>query len=304
MLLRMQEDHPLTGSPAMQRQSLILAIAAGLGLAGAIAYAANRGATTPLPSTQSPAAVALPFEPATAVGSSARASEPARTATRPAAPPTNAQVGDAASFGRNVRWLGMSPGSGAVITNDCAAVHREDPAIQCQQVTDYAVDTAFAFTDLGRIELPAAAANSMLCHWLTPLMQGNYYTTSTTPTVGRIAYAPNITIESPVLADPAMIDLQTGAPFNGRIVRGASYEIENAVLQQGLPLQLAAFRQRTVTCADALVSKQQLIDLHGLTRAQADRFFASPITLRFGVRGSVRNVGRVVIALGARVVGD
>lgn len=288
----------------MQRQSLILAIAAGLGLAGAITYAANRGAITPLPSTPSPAAVALPFEPATAVGFSTLASEAARTATRPAAPPTNAQVGDAASFGRNVRWLGMSPGSGAVITNDCAAVHREDPAIQCQQVTDYAVDTAFAFTDLGRIELPAAAANSMLCHWLTPLMQGNYYTTSTTPTVGRIAYAPNITIESPVLADPAMIDLQTGAPFNGRIVRGASYEIENAVLQQGLPLQLAAFRQRTVTCADALVSKQQLIDLHGLTRAQADRFFASPITLRFGVRGSVRNVGRVVIALGARVVGD
>lgn len=288
----------------MQRQSLILAIVAGLGLAGAIAYAANRDAIAPLITTPTAIAAAPQFAPAAPPGFSPSGTAAARTATRPTAPPTNAQVGDAASFGRNVRWLGMSPGSGAVVTNDCAAVHREDPAIQCQQVNDYAVDTAFAFSDLGRIELPAAAANSMLCHWLTPLMQGNYYTTSSTPTVGRIAYAPNITIESPVLADPAMIDLQTGAPFNGRIVRGASYEIENAVLQQGLPLQLAAFRQRTVTCADALVSKQQLIDLHGLTRSQADRFFASPITLRFGVRGSVRNVGRMVIALGARVVGD
>lgn len=287
----------------MQRQSLILAIVAGLGLAGAIAYAANRDAIAPLITTPTAVAATPQFAPAATFGFSPSGTAPAPTATRPAAPPTNAQVGDAASFGRNVRWLGMSVANGALVSNDCAAVHREDPSIQCQQVTDYAADTAFAFSDLGRIELPAAAANSMLCHWLTPMMQGQYYTTSTTLTVGRIAYAPLITIESPVLADPSMINLQTGAPFNGSITRGASYEIEQAVLQQGLPTQVA-FRQRTVTCADALVSKQQLIDVYGLTRSQADRVFASPITLRFGVRGSVRNVGRMVIALGARVVGD
>lgn len=288
----------------MQRKSLITTLVAGLALAGTIAYAGNRDAIAMLFATPTPAAAEPLFDADAPLASLAVRTDPVRTAGRPAAPPTNAQVGDAASFGRNLRWLGMSTGDGAVITGDCAAVHREDPSIQCAQVNDYAVDTAFAFGDLGRIELPAGAANSMLCHWLTPLMQGHYYTTSATPTVGRIAYAPNITIESPALADPAMIDLQTGAPFNGRIVRGASYEIENAVLQQGLPLQLTAFRERTVTCADALVSKQQLIDVHGLTRSQADRFFASPVTLRFGVRGSVRNMGRVVIALGARVVGD
>ena len=156
MLLRMQEDHPLTGSPAMQRQSLILAIAAGLGLAGAIAYAANRGAIAPVFAKPTPAATAPVFEADASVATRAVRSDPIYTATRPAAPPTNAQVGDAASFGRNVRWLGMSVAKGALVTSDCAAVHREDPSVQCQQVTDYAVDTAFAFTDLGRIELPAA----------------------------------------------------------------------------------------------------------------------------------------------------
>ncbi|MEF9979253.1 MAG: hypothetical protein RR834_12275 [Thermomonas sp.] len=287
----------------MQRKSLITALIAGLGLAGAIAYAANRGAIAPVFATPAPAATTPIFEAGAPAGFSALVTDPVRTAARPVAPPTDAQVGEASSFGRNVRWLGMSAGPPALVSNDCAAVHRDDPSIQCQQVNDYAVDTAFAFSDLGRIELPASAANSMLCHWLTPFMQGQYYTTSASLTVGRIAYAPNITIESPVLADPAMINLQTGAPFNGRIERGASYEIEQAVLQQGLPTQVA-FRQRSVTCADALVSKQQLIDVYGLTRSQADRFFASPVTLRFGVRGSVRNVGRVVFRMGARIVGD
>lgn len=287
----------------MQRTSLITALVAGLGLAGAIAYASNRDAIAPLFATPTPAAAEPLFDADAPVASSAVRTGPIQTAARPAAPPTDAQVGDAASFGRNVRWLGTASSDGGMITTDCAAVHQQDPTVQCAQVNDYAALTPFAFTDLGRIELPAGAANSMLCHWLTPLMQGNYYTTSSTLTVGQIAYALNITIESPVLADPSMINPLTGAPFNGRIQRAASYEVENAALQLGLPAQVA-FRQRTVTCGGALVSKKQLIEVFGLTRSQADRFFNNPITLSFGVRGSVRNVSRVVIAMGARVVGD
>ena len=140
----------------MQRKHLIVAIAAGLGLAGAIAYAANRDAGAPPAAAPTSIAATPQFASTEPLGFSTFGTDPARTATRPAAPPTNAQVGDAASFGRNVRWLGMSVAKGALVTSDCAAVHREDPSVQCQQVTDYAVDTAFAFTDLGRIELPAA----------------------------------------------------------------------------------------------------------------------------------------------------
>jgi hypothetical protein len=288
----------------MQRTSLLIAITAGLGLAGAIAYAANRGAIAPVFGTSTRPAAASVSTPTAASGFATGRANPAGAAAKPAPPPTNAQVGDAESFGRNVRWLGMASNGVAAVNTDCAALQQEDPTVPCQQVNDYAVDTRFSFSDLGKIELPAGAANSMLCHWLTPFLQGYYYTESTTLTVGRIAYSPNITIESAVLNNPAMINPVTGAPFNGRIVKGAGYEIEQALLQQGLPLTQVAFRQRTVTCAGALVSKQQLVDTYGLTHAQADQFFASPITLRFGVSGAVRNVNHALLMIGARVVGD
>ena len=288
----------------MQRKPLLIAITASLALAGAITYATNRGLIAPVFDTAIPSATTPASTRTTLSGFTAGRAEQVRPTAKPTPPPTNAQVGDAASFGRNVRWLGMANNGFAVIDTDCAAVHQEDPTAQCQQVDDYAVDTRFSFSDLGKIELPAGAANSMLCHWLTPSLQGYYYTPSTTLTVGRIAYSPNITIESPVLNNPAMINPVTGAPFNGRIGRGGGYEIEQALLQQGLPLTQVAFRQRTVTCAGALISKQQLVDVYGLTRAQADQFFASPITLRFGVSGAVRNVDHAIFVIGARVVGD
>ncbi len=287
----------------MQRKSLMIALATSLGLAGAIAYAANSGAIAPLFATAASHAAAPAPAPVAADAFTATRVEPVRIAVKPAAPPTAVQVGDAASFGRNVRWLGKATGA-AMVSTDCGAVHAEDPTLQCQQVDDYAVDTRFAFNDLGRIELPAGASNSMLCHWLTPLLQGYFYTPSTSLTVGRIVYSLTISIENPVLDDPAMINPVTRRPFNGRLGRSLGYEFEQALLQQGLPLTQVAFRQRTLTCDDATISKQQLVDIFGLTRMQADQFFANPMTVRFGVTGSVRYVSQATIWAGGRLVGD
>lgn len=288
----------------MQRKSLITALVAGLGLAGAIAYASNRDAIAPLVATPTPDAAEPLFDADAPVAFTTVRTDPVRTATRPAAAPTDAQVGDAASFGRNMRWLGMSASPPALVSNDCAAVHTADPSIQWQQINDYAVDTAFASTDLGKIELPAGATNSMLCHWLTPFMQGNYYSTSSTPTVGRIAYAPNITIESPVLADPSMINPLTGTPFNGRIQRSASYEIENgAATGPAAAIGCLPPAQRDLCgCADQQATTARRLWPDPL--AGRSVLHQSHHPLRFGVSGSTRNVGRVLFRIGARVVGD
>jgi hypothetical protein len=58
-----------------------------------------------------------------------------------------------------------------------------------------------------------------------------------------------VRVESAVLADPTLINPITGQP---------------------------------------LISKARLMDIYGLTAAQATAFFASEITLRLGIRGSAQ----------------
>ncbi len=84
----------------------------------------------------------------------------ATAATRSAkAGPTEADVGDVDSFGRNLRWLGVAAMS-VELTNDCTGA---DPAGGCQVLSPAPAVTHFNFEDLGHIALPEKATNSMLC---------------------------------------------------------------------------------------------------------------------------------------------
>lgn len=286
----------------MQRKSLLIAIVAGLGLAGAIAYAANRGAIAPLYPTA--AAAASPASPGVARDFATPRHAMVRMAkpTPAPPPPTADDVGDLDSFGRNMRWLGQKNEVFGVDT-DCAAWTAEDPAARCQQVANPGAATPYQFADILRFNLPANASNSMFCYLLTPMFQA-YFTgnTGTNAVVGSLSYSVTATVENPVLNTAGLVNPVTGAPFNGAFTTGSlAFEVFQTALVPQFPLTTT--QRKTVAC-NAGISKSLLMQTYGLTQAQANSFFANPTTLRLNVGGSARFVDRAVFTVGIRIIGD
>lgn len=288
----------------MQRKHMYVLVTAGLGLAGAIAFAANRG----MPPMPPPAASAV--DPGNA-GATAAATDHAprgvaaasagRAAKKPnPAGPTADDVGDLDSFGRNVRWLGQKSEAFAVAV-DCADWLAEDPAGRCQQVSDPGATTSYQFTDILRFNLPANASNSMFCYLLSPGFQA-YFTsnTGTNAVVGNLTYSISATVENPVLA--TLVDPATGAPFNGAFTVGPlAFEVFQTALVPQFPLTTT--QRKSVAC-NAGISKRLLTETYGLTQAQASSFFANPTTIRLNVAGRARFVDRATFSVGVRLLGD
>jgi hypothetical protein len=210
--------------------------------------------------------------------------------------PTDDEVGDSDSFGRNVRWLGLAAGEVNVTTGTC------DPASTdpCQVLTPTG---HFAFSDIARIQLPAGATHSLLCYWLSPLLTITYNNPTDATQLALMQYSPTVTVENPVLDDPTLIDPTTGAPFGGHLLTSmTSSQRINTPLPAGMSFTNTT--RLSSVCIAGLVSRKQLTDSFGLSATQADAFFHSPTTLRLNVSGTLRYVSDAQFYFGLRIVGD
>lgn len=289
----------------MQRKHLILAIAAGLGLAGAIAYAANRGVIAPVFTTASTAASqagpAAVRSFAVPQGSNARIA--AKPAPAPApAPPTVDDVGDVDSFGRNVRWLGVVSSARVYASTNCASILASAPDADCRQIASPADYSTFDFERIDSIKLPARASNSLLCHWLSRTVNVRFNNPTASPVRGRVTYTPYFTVENPVLNDPALIDPRTGVPFGGKLLVSAGTVDEVVAV---LPnISTSWVHRDAMVCQSGLVSKRALVETYGLTQAQADSFFAGQTTVWLNVEVNMEYADTFSFNGGLRIVGD
>jgi hypothetical protein len=218
-----------------------------------------------------------------------------------AAAPTVEDVYDVDSFKRNVIWLGLA--SAFINLSDTCPTDPDNPDELCQVLAPAPAFTSFTFEDAAHITLPGKSANSLLCYWFSPVLSINYTNFGATSTYGRLRYTPTLTIENPVLDDPALIDPTTGAPFGGQLLTSMTASESFVVpLDPGV-----SFTERTrdsAVCMAGFVSKRALIDNHGLTDTQAKEFFKQPTTIRLNVSGSAQNVGFASMVFGLRVMGD
>ena len=224
------------------------------------------------------------------------------TATTTTPPPvTLEQVGDVDSFGRYVKYLGVVTTSSVSLFEDCGGF---DTSFGDRCVTLQAAPavTLFNEPDLGRIELPARASRSLLCFNLVPFTSIDYFNPLPTSGTALFQVSSVITVENPVLNDPALLDPDTGLPYGGRLAVRFNTYFEQRSIGAG------EFQQRDLqpaarTCLGGLVSKQSLRD-SGLTEAQASQFFSSKTTLRMGASGSVSSSNFATYFYGLRVFGD
>ena len=219
----------------------------------------------------------------------------------PIYPVTEDEVYDVDSFGRNVKWLGLTS---AFITLATGCPKPTSPDEYCQELSATpGAFTPFAFNDAARIKLPKGASNSLLCYWFSPVLTVTYSNPTATRAIGRFRYNPTLTIENPVLADPSLIDPVTGVPFGGQLMTSmTSSERFEEVLEPGITLNERT-RDSTI-CMAGFISHKSLVQNYGLSPAQADDFFASPTTVRMNVSGSAQYVSNASMVFGLRVVGD
>ena len=211
------------------------------------------------------------------------------------------EVGDADSFGRSLRWLGVAQGD--VELADTCPVPGSGPDARCVALSPTPAPTSFDLSDLASITLPARSANSLLCHWFSPVLTLQYANPGADAAVAQFGYFPTLTLENAVLLDPVLIDPTTGAPFAGRLTTGmtASEQFE-VPLAPGMAL---SERQRdSATCIAGFISRRSLVQIYGLTESQAREFFRRDTVVRLNVRGSARYVQAASLNFGLRIVGD
>jgi hypothetical protein len=216
----------------------------------------------------------------------------------PAAAPTAAQVGDADSFGHDVRWLGILSTS-LVLTADCNP--GGEPIFgNCVSLAPAPNTTTFALADLASITLPGKSSETLLCHWQTPVAQYWASNGDSFPNNFQLRLTPVYTIESDVFSE--VTDPSTGLPYPGYIQLGLT------AINRTVRMQPGDFESDTINgarvCIGGLISRASLMQSYGFTKAQARKFFRRPITIRLGLQGSARLVEDAVINIGTRFTGD
>jgi hypothetical protein len=214
---------------------------------------------------------------------------------------TTEEVGDAGSFGKNMKWLGLA--SGYVQLLDTCTPLPGDPAPEnCIEVNPAPAVTTFNLSNLDSVTLPGRSTETLICHWQTPIVSYSAVNPTASPASLQLRVTPVYRIQSDVLNDPALIDPGTGLPFGGVL------ELALTSINLSTQMQPGDFEFETITgtrmCIGGLVSKQSLVDTYGLTEAQANRFFRRPITISLGIRGQSRLVDGATINIGTRFVGD
>lgn len=214
---------------------------------------------------------------------------------------THETVGDGDTFGRNANYLGMM--SGQVVLSPVCPRANPYPGEKCQLITTNNGQTRFDFQNIAEMRLPAAATNALLCQWLTPLISVNYRNGTSVRAAGTLYYAPTATIINPVLDDPALINPLTGQPFAGKLNTGlSSHERLSMPLEPAFAI--SEHTRKSSVCIAGMLSRSRLIQVYGLSEAQADRFLASPMTVQLNVSGFSQYVDIAVLNLNMRLMGD
>lgn len=215
--------------------------------------------------------------------------------------PSEDDVGDVDSFGRDKTYLGVKSTETVSLQDDCSAWPVDFGA--CIELpVDKSDSTSVDEFDLAVFELPGKATDSLICFTVTNFNIWEWSNTSGSQEFAVMTVNTTFQIESDVLDGLTNAD---GDPFNGMLFpagpAGLSTYNEFRSLGSG-EYQLMAPRL-TRSCTGGLVSRNRL-EAEGLTDKQIKDFFKEPMTITFGVRGTASSVLDASFFYGIRLYGD
>lgn len=215
---------------------------------------------------------------------------------------TDADVGDAASFGRGANWLGLLSAFIELDTDCSPAAPTDPPRTNCIVVNPAPAITTFDRPDLAKITLPARSTKSLICHWQTPIANVFWSNGTAANANARLTLRPYYVFENEVLDDPALVNPVTGLPFGGRLEQSLVAINDLETLAPGFAS--SRLYTYTRTCIAGVISRNALVQNFGLSEEQAKQFFRKPTTIRIGLRGSAQLVQFANINVGTRFLGD
>lgn len=219
--------------------------------------------------------------------------------------PAVTDTGDANSFGRNVKFIGLVSSGSITLASDCTPDpdFPPGPDDHCFVVNPAPAITNVTVTDAGRMMIPGKSSNSLFCHWQTPVVTYAFANpTGVYQPNARFTVTPSYKIENAVLNDPSLIDPATGLPFGGSFTTGLAGIRHSRSLQ---PDEFQVERDNnTRSCIAGMVSKRNLIEGFGLTEAQATNFFKNDTIITLNLQIQTRLVDFAGINYGTRFVGD
>ncbi|KFN42306.1 hypothetical protein [Arenimonas metalli] len=231
----------------------------------------------------------------------AREAKPAKAGAIAPTALTIEEVGDPDTFGKPLKWLGLVS-INLLLTDNCSPVAGEPALENCIQLAPAPATTPINATDLASITLPGRSAETLLCHWQTPIVSYSLANYTGAPAQYAFRLSPTYRFESEVLDDPALINPATGLPFGGSLSTTLTSVNRFGTLQpDDYEVQ---YESGTRMCIGGVLSQRSLVQQWGLTEAQARRFFRRPITIVMGLSGNARLVESASINFGTRFVGD
>lgn len=215
--------------------------------------------------------------------------------------PTDAEVGDSHSFGDEVLYLGVEQTESVTLQPDCSSFP-PDSGVCIELPVDRSQTTTIDEADLGSIQLPGDVSDSLLCFTVTNFTQWEWRNTTGTMETARMTA--NMTVQ---IENDSLIGLTNGSgvPFNGLLFPDGPLPLStyHEIRSLGAGEFQFKFPGRTRTCTGGIVNYNNL-EAEGLTDKQIKDFFKEPMTVTFGMRGSVSSVSSAFFSYGVRLYGD
>ena len=207
-------------------------------------------------------------------------------------------VGDADSFGRYVKWLGVKQTPMITVSADCTP----GDAL-CLAPSAPGTVLTFDKKALVSITLPPESSSSLICHQLSPFWWYSLDNTGTNNSFGLLQLTPYVTVYNEVLYDPSAVDPNTGIAYGGKLEYSLSAQMNRYhELRPGETVTMNETYSRQ--CIGGLVSKQQLMNVWGLSENLASKFFKHKTVIEFHLRGRHSGLASASFFYGVRLTGD
>lgn len=205
-----------------------------------------------------------------------------------------ADVGEPDSFGKNVKFLGSAVSGTIYVYHSCDPQVLLDelqltlsPDDRCLAAANGGASASATFTDIGRITIPGRSADNVIYFIANNTISHDLQNNFANGLPVFFTYSPRVTIESAALNDPAALDPVTGQPLNGSLTVGISGTKQ---FIRTVPAgEFEFFNDTYSTAATRGFARSYFADL-GLPPTVVNNLYRQPMTIRLGMRVSVRNI--------------